>query len=274
MGHVGHARFVNPLRELRQPGKPWDWNHEHERAYDALKKNFVESIQLRHYDLTRPFRLQTDGSDSGICGVLYQVDENGNHQVISLVSRCLTSAEQNYTTTERELLAVVYSVEKLRVYLIGRSFTIITDHHALTFLTKSPFHTPRLARWNLCLQEYDFSIEYCRGVDNVVADFFSRHPDSRFHEQSSKKFNIFHMLCCDDLSRKTSNDLLVSIKFMELNREMRQSLKNIKSMQQQDQELIRNYRMKLLEEKNGGELAHCYKGIGFSRNEVQKFGDW
>lgn len=197
--------------------KPWEWTAEHDIAYRDLKQNFVQSIQLSHHDLTQPFRVQTDGSDTGICGVLYQIDSNGNHNVISLVSRCLTVAEANYTVTEKELLAVMYSVEKFRVYLIGRHFSIITDHHALTFLTTSPFHTSRVARWNLCLQEFDYSIEHCRGVDNVFSDFFSRNPQSCFHVQKSARFTLSLLLCCDNtvISHPDGN-LLVSIKYLEL----------------------------------------------------------
>lgn len=132
--------------------------------------------------MDRLFRVQTDGSDTGICDVLYQVDDQGHHQVISLQSRCLSSAEANYTTTERELLAVVYSVEKFRVYLIGRRFSMITDPKAVTCLNTSPYNTSRLSRWNLFLQEYLFEVEHCKGIDNVVADFFSRNPAGQFFE--------------------------------------------------------------------------------------------
>ena len=89
-----------------------------------------------------------------------------NPYIIALVSRVLTKYERNYTVTEKELLAIIYSVLKFRYYLIGTTFDIITDHKSLTFLLTSPFNSARLMRWILCLQEYSFR--------NIVADFFSR----------------------------------------------------------------------------------------------------
>lgn len=82
---------------------------------------------------------QTDATDQGIAGILYQIDKRGNHNVISIVSRCLTRAESHYGTTEKELLAIIYSVNKFRIYLIGVPFTIVTDHQCLTFLKSTQF---------------------------------------------------------------------------------------------------------------------------------------
>lgn len=148
------------------------------------------------------------------------------HKVISLVSRCLTSAEVRYTTTEKEFLAVVYSVEQLRMYLIGREFSIVTDHHAPIFLTASPLHTSRLARWNLYLQEYTFNIEHFRGLDNVLDDFFSRHLDARFHIQRSIKFTLSR--CNEKHVSYPMGNLLVSLKYLELSRKVKRHLKDIR----------------------------------------------
>lgn len=251
----------NKLRVLRKD-KPWDWNSTHDQAYIDLKQNFIEAIQLSHYDLTKPFRLQTDGSDTGIGGVLYQVDEEGNHKVISMVSRCLSQAESHYTTTEKELLAVVYSVDKLRVYLIGREFTLITDHHALTFLLTSPFHTSRLARWNLSLQEFNFTIEHCRGVDNIVADFLSRNPEGKFQVQKSVKFTLSKMLCCDNGQSSLSiSSVLVSMKHLELQKDWRSHLKEIRKFQTADKECIEL--MEHIASTDNGDLVHEHHGIWF-----------
>ena len=74
------------------------------------------------------FYVQTDACDRGIGGILYQYDELKDQRLIAVVSRCLTGAEVNYTTCEKELLVIVYSITKFRVYLLGVSFEIITDH--------------------------------------------------------------------------------------------------------------------------------------------------
>ena len=81
--------------------------------------------------------IQTDACDTGIAGVLYQTDDNNDPRIVSIVSRYVTDAETNYTTTDKELLAIVYSVYKLRYYLIGVEFMIVTNHKGLTFLNST-----------------------------------------------------------------------------------------------------------------------------------------
>ena len=129
--------------------------------------------------------MQTDASDLRISGILYQVDSEGDPRIISLVSRVLTHYETRYTTTEKELLAIIYSILKFRCYFIGSQFEIVTDHKSLTFLLTSPFNSSRLLRWILALQEYDFVIRHCKGTDNVVADFFSRNFAERSCQNQS-----------------------------------------------------------------------------------------
>ena len=83
-------------------------------------------------------------------------------------------------------MAIIYSVIKFRFYLIGSQFDIITDHKSLIFLLSSSFHSARLVRWILCLQEYDFQIKHCKGSDNLVADFFSRNfPNKPWQEHNN-----------------------------------------------------------------------------------------
>lgn len=129
------------------------------------------------------FKLQTDASDRGIAGILYQTDKGGNHNVIGLVSRCLSHVEIKYTTTEKELLAIVYLVEKFRVYLIGVHFEIVADHQCLTFNAICKFSK----YWILLLQQYSFSVLYCRDVDNIVVNFCSRNPGREFAEEKANK---------------------------------------------------------------------------------------
>ena len=86
-------------------------------------------------------------------------------------------AEANYTTTEKELLAIIYTIYKLRYYLIGTVFTIITDHKGLTFLNSTIYHNSRLIRWSLLLQQFSFKVESCKDSENTIADFFSRNPE-------------------------------------------------------------------------------------------------
>lgn len=169
-----HATLIEPFRELLSSKNRWKWSAKYQEAFIEIKKAFVKTICLYHYKYDRPFILQTGASNSGISGVLYQYDDQKNQRIVSIVSRCLTKYEINYTTTEKEMLAIVYAVTKLRTYLLGRHFHIITDHKALTFFTSASYYNSRLMRWNLLLQQYSFTTHYCTGRENVVADFFSR----------------------------------------------------------------------------------------------------
>lgn len=131
--NLNQSQSVSPLRKLLQKNKDWQWTKVHARAFEQLKQDFRNYITLKHVLPGRPYKVQTDASDRGVSGILYQISHAGDHNVIGIVSRCLTRCESNYTTTEKELLAIIYSLTKFRVYLIGTRFEIITDHQSLTF---------------------------------------------------------------------------------------------------------------------------------------------
>lgn len=113
--------------------------------------------------------LSTDASNFALGAVLSQ----GNHPVC-YASRTLNDHERNYSTIEKELLAVVWSVKYFRTYLYGRKFTVRTDHKPLVWLHSLKEPNMKLQRWKIMLNEYDFNVEYLRGKENIVADGLSR----------------------------------------------------------------------------------------------------
>ena len=94
--------------------------------------------------------------------------------MVYYVSKTLNEAQRNYTTTEKELLAVVYALDKFQSYLIGSDIVIFTDHSALKYLLTKQNSKDRLIRWVLLLQEFNLQIRDKKGVENVVADHLSR----------------------------------------------------------------------------------------------------
>ena len=114
-----------------------------------------------------------DASDLDIGAVLGQ-REDGKPHVVYYVRKTLNEAQRNYTTTEKELLAVVYALDKFRAYLVGSDIVIFIDHSALECLLTKKNAKARLIRWVLLLQEFNLQIKDKKGVENVVADHLSR----------------------------------------------------------------------------------------------------
>lgn len=170
----GYAHVIAPLRFLLKKGVSWKWTPAHQASFENVKKKFLETVMIQYPDFTKPMFLQTDSSGYGIGAVLFQKDNEMREKVIAFISRALKGSELSYTTTEKEALAVVWALQKLRTTILGSDLTILTDHKALTFLLKCKLNNSRLTRWTLALQEYDFKIEYCTGKENVVPDWLSR----------------------------------------------------------------------------------------------------
>lgn len=233
---VRHADFICPFRDLLSNGTKWQWNETHSNAFKDLKNNFLRSVTLSHYIADKPFKLQTDASDMGISGILYQEDENGDIRIISLTSRVLSACEFRYTTSEKELLAIIHSLIKFRMYLVGRKFHIITDHQALTYLLSTPYHNARLMRWILYMQEYEFDINHCRGPDNLVADFFSRNFGHETADDNNNNFLLCRLvgngLECRALGRSRKSELFPRNEF---DAEFISELKNLGNSQRDDQ---------------------------------------
>ncbi|KAL7286691.1 hypothetical protein TKK_0019074 [Trichogramma kaykai] len=119
--------------------------------------------------------LQTDTSNDGLGAVLTQ-NIDGKERVIASSSRTLNKAEKNYSATEKEYLAVKWGIWKMRDYLEGYHFVVITDHQSLQWLSKIDNPSGRLARWAIELNQWDFEVKYRKGTENTVADVLSRSP--------------------------------------------------------------------------------------------------
>ncbi len=117
--------------------------------------------------------LQTDASDRGLGAVLAQV-VGGEERPVLYLSRKLSKRETRYSTVEKECLAIRWAVLTLRYYLLGREFTLCSDHAPLQWLHRMKDTNARITRWYLALQPFKFKVVHRPGVQMAVADFLSR----------------------------------------------------------------------------------------------------
>ena len=167
------SELSTPLVNLTRKNVDFDWTDECETAFQSIKQSLVNYPVLRFPDFTKDFFLSTDASDFAISAVLEQQHGTDLHPV-AFISRQLNKAERNYSTTEKECLAIYWAFEKLRCYLLGHFTHVITDHLPLRGLFKATNPGGRLTRWSLKLSAYDFDITYLPGRLNVKADVLSR----------------------------------------------------------------------------------------------------
>ena len=170
------AEIARPLHRLTERTSVFRWTDECQAAFKELRQRLVTAPVLAYPDYSKPFTLDTDASATGIGGVLSQQDSDGRERVIAYASRVLSKPERNYCVTRRELLAVVYFAQQFKPYLLGRRFTLWTDHGSLTWLKNFKEPEGQLARWLERLQEFDCEISHRRRRKHTNADALSRRP--------------------------------------------------------------------------------------------------
>ena len=189
LGHAGfYKRFIKDFSSIARPlctllakDVPFAWSQACEDAFVKLKTMLGSPPIMRSPNWNLPFEIMCDASDYAIGAVLGQ-REDKKAFVIYYVSKTLDSAQENYTTTEKEFLAVVFALEKFKSYIVGSPVTIFTDHAALKYLLSNQDTKPRLTRWILLCQEFNLTIKDKKGVENVVADHLSQLvPESNSH---------------------------------------------------------------------------------------------
>ena len=181
------SELSETLRRLCKSGVKWAWESEQQNAFKAIKQVITTLPVLAYFDKTKKYTIQCDAYKKGLSVVLLQ-----ESKPVMYVSRKLTETEQRYSNIERELLAIVFALERLDHYTFGRTITVQSDHQPLQSIWKKSIvsASPRLQRLLLRLAHYDINIEYLHGKENVIADALSRVCPLQSNNSKIKESNI------------------------------------------------------------------------------------
>ena len=196
------ADFATPLHATVHQ-TPFQWTSTEEKAYDALKVMLTQATVIQPPVWVKPFHVFVDASDIKIGSALMQLTEPNWYRPVYYASRKLSTAERNYSTTEREALGMIYNINKFQHYLLGRKFTFHVDHSALLYLVEKQALTGKLARWMLLLQEFDFVIQHRPSTQHVVADFLSRLNNGEMAQRDDDDFPDVDILRVAMLAERT-----------------------------------------------------------------------
>ncbi|GJZ72897.1 reverse transcriptase domain-containing protein [Tanacetum coccineum] len=230
LGHAGfYRRFIQdfskiarPMTHLLEKETPFVFSKDCIDTFKTLKKKLTKAPILVVPDWNLPFELMCDASDFAIGAVLGQ-RKMKHFQPIHYASKTMTEAQIHYTTTEKEMLAVVYAFEKFRPYLVLSKSIVYTDHSALKYLMNKHDAKPRLLRWVLLLQEFDITIRDKKGSENLAADHLSRlenpHKDvqGKISQRDEMPQNAIQVCEIFDVEAKAlpTNDTRVVVKFLK-----------------------------------------------------------
>lgn len=167
------ANITKPMTQCLKKGSKINLDTNYTQCFEKCKTLLMNDPILQYPDFNKEFILTTDASNLAIGAVLSQ-GTVGSDKPIAYASRTLNSSEINYSTIEKELLAIVWATKYFRPYLFGRKFKIMTDHRPLQWVMNLKEPNSRLTRWRLKLSEYDFTVIYKQGKHNTNADALSR----------------------------------------------------------------------------------------------------
>ena len=188
-----------PLNHLTSDKVPFIWNDTCEAAFNALKRQLASKPVLCFPQLDKSFIVEVDASNHAVGGVLSQVFDDGNLHPVAYYSTALQASQKQWSATTKEAFALILAVRHWYVYLAGTSFILNSDHNPLTHMRSQKGPRGKFGRWISELEEFDYSIQYITGRNNVKADALSCNT-AACHSQPSSEFenHIYPMFVDND----------------------------------------------------------------------------
>ena len=216
---------MKPLNE-RIRTRTFLWGEKEEEAFKTIKNKYKENQVLILFDSEKQIWVFADASNYALGAMICQKDEKERMRPVLFYSRKLLPAEMNYSTADKELLAIVQTLKKFRHYLQGTKYPVIvkSDHANLRAFTTTKVLNGRQARWAEELSSYDFSIEHVKGKENVVADALSRRPD---YQEDTEEVETESLLREENGKLRINKAMMVSTQMddSELKDEIKESMK-------------------------------------------------
>lgn len=196
------SKFLQIFHVLLEKDRKYVWTKKMQKSFEDSKILLSSDQMLIHYDPEKECVIYTDASDAGMAAVLCQPDDNGNFKPVWFNSRTLTKTERKYPILHRELLAIVYALEKSYKFIFGGKVMIFTDHQPLVPIVKAGLTQPtvhnRVQRYLIRITPFDLVLRYLEGKKNVLADFASRFPlenEERSEEDVQEENRALHVNC-------------------------------------------------------------------------------
>ena len=205
------SHLTSPLRELCKKERHFQWGPEHTTAFNAVKAEISSARNLPFYEATKPLTLQVDASLRRLGAALLQ-----DQGPIAYASKSLTETESRYSNIEREMLGIVFGLERFHHYVYGRQVLVETDHKPLEAIVQKNLANapPRLSRMLLRLQRYDTEVKYVPGKEIPLADALSRITPSAAGDIKGLDISVHEMqamlsatpTCIESIKQETSRN--------------------------------------------------------------------
>lgn len=193
------ATILDPLHNLLRKNQQFIWSHECEKAFNTIKALLCSQPVLEIYDPNLPINIYTDASIEGVGAILKQIQPDGREKPVAYFSKKLNGTQKKKKAIYLECLAIKEAVRYWQYWLIGKSFTVYSDHKPLENMNLKSRTDEELGDLMYYLSQYDFNIKYAPGKDNLEADCLSRNPVLGSDENKDEQLRIVNVINLQDI---------------------------------------------------------------------------